>query len=188
MAFISLEEYPEFKVLPSHLKEIKEELDRLQEDVWLKWLSEIHNCVSGEWSAFPIYASGKREGGGFAYEHVFPSMLVEKLKLILPQLFPCTIALLKQIDPVTYAAFSRLKPRTELAPHTHDNDKYLIFHMAIRVPTGGKAGLSAEDEKHIWQQAGDCMIFDNSKLHSAWNRSDTEERVVLHVEFIRKNS
>jgi len=38
------------------------------------------------------------------------------------------------------------------------------------------------ERDHIWDQQGDIIVFDDNKLHSAWNDSD-HERILFYVDF-----
>ena len=71
--------------------------------------------------------------------------------------------------------FSLLEPGAMIQPHYGQNNVRLTVHLGLRVPDG--CALKVGDESRPWQ-AGKVLMFDDSFLHEAWNRSD-EDRVVL---------
>lgn len=184
--FYSLEEYPEFKWLASQYQVIVDELNK--NTFWMKWGSDNYDptghCMflSGDWTVCPVY-----------FGRYDPHLMVvpgekqynlEELIQSLPGRFPNTIGLLKNIDSVNFSAFSRLHPKSTLAPHKHNNADSLIFHLGLMIPPGNSCGLQVADEKHIWSKPGDAVIFNDNLLHSAWNNSD-QERIIFYVDFKR---
>ncbi|MEO1367133.1 MAG: aspartyl/asparaginyl beta-hydroxylase domain-containing protein [Acidobacteriota bacterium] len=41
-----------------------------------------------------------------------------------------------------------------------------------------------DGENHTGKRPGDLVIFDGTRQHGAWNRSD-QDRVVLHIDFVK---
>jgi aspartate beta-hydroxylase len=72
--------------------------------------------------------------------------------------------------------FSVLKPHTHIPPHTGVINGRLTVHLPLIVPENCGA-LRAGDEQRAWH-VGECLIFDDSFVHEAWNQSD-QTRVVL---------
>ncbi|MEO7478897.1 MAG: aspartyl/asparaginyl beta-hydroxylase domain-containing protein [Lysobacteraceae bacterium] len=95
---------------------------------------------------------------------------------------PKTVALLESLplmriaDHAPEILFSVLKPRTHIPPHTGVINGRLTVHLPLIVPKNCGA-LRAGDEQHPWRE-GECLIFDDSFVHEAWNDSD-QTRVVL---------
>jgi aspartyl/asparaginyl beta-hydroxylase (cupin superfamily) len=73
------------------------------------------------------------------------------------------------------AYFSRLAPKTRIAPHRAATNMRLRCHLAIEVPD--KCGIMVGSITRTWTP-GKCLIFDDSLIHSAWNDS-SEQRTVL---------
>lgn len=96
---------------------------------------------------------------------------------------PVTTNLVKNNFPhgVGTVAFSRLAPGTILEPHTGFKGNFLRAHLGLKVPVGD-IGLQVEDTVITWEQ-GKMIIFDDRKIHSAWNKTD-QERVVLLIDFV----
>lgn len=99
------------------------------------------------------------------------------------ELFPKTSELLSLIPGRIGAAFSMLGPGTEII--THDGyiggPTTLRIHIPILIP--GSGALTALGETREWTP-DKCLIFDDSKDHSAYNHSD-KDRTVLIVDFSR---
>jgi len=95
---------------------------------------------------------------------------------------PRTVALLESLPLMRIAEhapeilFSVLKPRTHIPPHTGVINGRLTVHLPLIVPENCGA-LRAGDEQRPWR-IGECLVFDDSFVHEAWNDSD-RTRVVL---------
>lgn len=97
---------------------------------------------------------------------------------------PRTAALLDSIplvrirDHAPETLFSVLTPGTHIMPHRGVTNTRLVTHLPLIVP--GDCALCVGGELHEWKQ-GQCVTFDDTFEHEAWNRSD-ETRVVLIVD------
>lgn len=72
--------------------------------------------------------------------------------------------------------FSVLRPGTHIPPHTGVINGRLTVHLPLIVPADCGA-LAVAQEARTWQE-GRCLVFDDSYVHEAWNRS-AHTRVVL---------
>jgi beta-hydroxylase len=100
----------------------------------------------------------------------------------LPNLSACpTMAsLLAKYPYIVTAEFSMLEPNTHILPHTGFTGKVLRSHLAMVVPDGD-LGIKVGDEIRTWKE-GEWLVFDDSVMHEAWNKSD-ERRIVLMIDF-----
>lgn len=94
---------------------------------------------------------------------------------------PATVAAL-ELAPTVHirshapaALFSRLAPGTHIPPHNGATNSRLTVHLPLIVPDN--CGFRVGDETRSWTP-GELLIFDDTILHEAWNRSDSQ-RVVL---------
>jgi aspartate beta-hydroxylase len=71
--------------------------------------------------------------------------------------------------------FSVLSPGTHILPHTGVTNVRLVTHLPLIVPPD--CALRVGGETHVWQE-GQCVTFDDTFEHEAWNHS-AETRVVL---------
>ncbi len=118
---------------------------------------------SPKWSSYHLYRHGER---------------IEAHCRRCPQ----TVALLESLPIMRVPGhspeimFSVLKPRTHIPPHTGVINGRLTVHLPLIVPENCGA-LRVGGESRKWR-VGECLIFDDSFFHEAWNGSD-ETRVVL---------
>jgi aspartyl/asparaginyl beta-hydroxylase (cupin superfamily) len=92
------------------------------------------------------------------------------------RLCPRTAAVLDRIPNLSETAiFSELKPGVHLKPHCGLWNCRLTIHLGLIVPS--QTGIRVGGEAREWR-AGECLVFDDSFLHEAWNLSD-RIRVVL---------
>lgn len=95
---------------------------------------------------------------------------------------PVTTALLAQHLPSHGAAgFSLLKPHSHIRPHSGYGGGLLRCHLPLVVPQGNCA-LRVGLETRRWQ-AGQCIVFDDTSDHEAWNLTDSP-RIVLLADFL----
>lgn len=119
--------------------------------------------TKGEWAAARLWAFGRR---------------VEEVCAACPQ----TCAILGSIPGVARfgtTLFSALAPRSQIAPHHGYTNAKLRCQLPLRVPPGCRLKVG---DAEIEQRQGQCILFDDSFLHSAWNDSD-EARFVLVFDF-----
>lgn len=116
------------------------------------------------WDTFGFYAFGQRQADGCAR-------------------CPETARALKQIPGLMMAGFSRLAPGAHIVPH-RGYEGYagyvLRLHLGLEIPEG--CALRVGSETRTWRE-GECLVFDNSFEHEAWNRSD-RPRTVLLLDFV----
>jgi aspartate beta-hydroxylase len=75
------------------------------------------------------------------------------------------------------ALFSVLRPGTHIPPHTGVINGRLTVHLPLIVPPDCGA-LAAAREPREWRE-GECLAFDDSFVHEAWNRSDHTRAVLI---------
>lgn len=120
---------------------------------------------SNRWDFVPLYLYG------------IP--IVENIELC-----PKTNVLLKNIPNFTTVFFSVLKPGANIKPHRGAFKGYLRFHFGVDIPRDYRnCGICVLNETYHWKN-GESLIFDDTFIHDAWNRSDSS-RVLLYVDFIR---
>jgi aspartate beta-hydroxylase len=75
------------------------------------------------------------------------------------------------------AMFSLLSPKTRIPPHTGVINGRLTVHLPLVVPPHCGA-LRAGEETREWQE-GECLVFDDSFVHEAWNDSEHLRAVLI---------
>lgn len=87
------------------------------------------------------------------------------------ELFPETIALLEPFGQRIFSAeFIIMEPDTTLPPHTDATNAYLVGHLGLIVPEA--CAYQVKDCVKTFSQ-GDLVFFDQSFVHSAWNKGET---------------
>lgn len=74
------------------------------------------------------------------------------------------------------AFFSVLRPGTHIPPHHGVGNYKLVVHLPLVVPDG--CALRVGDEIRGWRE-GECLVFDDSFEHEAWNRSGSTRTVLI---------
>ncbi len=95
---------------------------------------------------------------------------------------PQTSALLESIDlchingQAPEILYSILRPGSRIMPHYGVSNVRAVMHLPLQVPLDCALNIVDAGEHH-WQE-GQLMMFDDTYLHEAWNRS-TSTRVIL---------
>lgn len=126
--------------------------------------------VSGDgpapaWKAFFFYRHGRRHDANHARCPATSSAL-EAIEL-------CRID-----DQAPEILFSVLAPGSHINPHHGVTNVRLVMHLPLIVPPGSGCALHLVGHgEHAWRE-GELVMFDDTYLHEAWNRS-AQTRVVL---------
>jgi len=102
--------------------------------------------------------------------------------------YPVTTSVLRTIPGLRTALFSRLGPSMVLTPHTGWaalSNHVLRCHLGLKVPSPSEACGICVDDSVAFHATGDLLVFDDSKLHTAFNRHPTEDRIVLLFDIVR---
>ncbi|MGA9854169.1 MAG: aspartyl/asparaginyl beta-hydroxylase domain-containing protein [Gammaproteobacteria bacterium] len=124
---------------------------------------ELNN--SPQWSSFHLYKAGERQTA-HCNQCPITAAIVEKLPLVYTQ----------NHSPEIF--FSILKPGTHIPPHYGLANYKLAVHLPLIVPAD--CTIRVGNESRSWTE-GQCLIFDDSFQHEAWNNS-SELRAVLILE------
>ena len=95
---------------------------------------------------------------------------------------PRTTEAVEAVPHLTTAGFSRLAGGARIRPHVGFTDRVLRCHLGLVVPFG--CGLRVGAETRYWRE-GECLVFDDTFEHEAWNESETD-RVVLLLDFLKE--
>ncbi|MFO0947263.1 MAG: aspartyl/asparaginyl beta-hydroxylase domain-containing protein [Planctomycetota bacterium] len=158
--FLAKESFPFTRPLEENWVTVRDELLALPESRFLTWPErELHE---GGWEVFGLHAFGERLEANC-------------------NACPKTAALVEAIPLMTTAGFSVLRPGTVIKPHVGYSSDVLRCHLGLIVPSD--CALEVGGEVRTWRE-GECLIFDDTVRHSAWNKSTTP-RVVLLIDFAR---
>lgn len=152
---------------------------------WTPWPETQHYSLgpTGEttWTVFPLCYC-------FPAHDVSQRTWVDQTRHFCPK----TCALLESIlgDTLRTALFSQLRPQTTLEAHTGWADlanSVLRLHIPLIVPDPFLCGTWVDGcvETH---QVGRPLLFDDAKIHRAFNYSSHQSRIVLIVDLARPSS
>lgn len=116
----------------------------------------------GNWDILPLYQRGRKNVGNCA-------------------LCPITTEIIESHETVRTLAglsyFSRLGPRTHVAAHVGPTNVRIRCHLGLSIPSG-RCGIRIADKEYGWKE-GECIVFDDSLPHEAWNDTDKERTVLI---------
>lgn len=179
------EYFPEIQGLIDNYDDIVEEMKTLTSGRWCPWPEyKLYsaNDQNGDWKVIPLM-------------HTFPAWDSKRTKLIEGNCLACpkTMSLLNKIPGLRTVLFSRLGPRTRLSSHQGwaDLANYVLrCHLPLVLPNTEKfsnsCGMWVEGEIQPHKER-DVLVFDDSKMHKAFNGSD-EERIILIFDLVRPES
>ena len=109
---------------------------------------------------------------------------------------PKTSALLESIDlchingQAPEILYSVLRPGSRIMPHYGVSNVRVVMHLPLQVPSDCALNIVDVGE-HCWNE-GQLMMFDDTYLHEAWNRSNSTRVILLmdcwnpHLTFIER--
>ncbi len=177
--FFDNDDLPDLKKLEAHTDIIRTELMALldSQDGFAPYINHTPGSRSAEiwkdlnqsadWSTYHLFRHGKK--------------LTENCARC-----PQTTALVESLDLVRIPGygpevmFSVLAPHTRIKAHFGPVNGRVIVHLPLIVPENCGA-IRVGDQQRAWKE-GECLAFDDSFEHEAWNDSDAR-RVVLILDF-----
>lgn len=169
--FLEPEQFSWVSLLESNWQIIRDELD-----VILKYTEQLPSFqdISPDqaqltsdnlWKTFFLYGYGVKMGRNCNY-------------------CPQTTEIIEQISGLKTAFFSILLPGKHIPAHRGPYKGVLRCHLALKVPEAKEqCAIRVDQEVRHWEM-GKCLVFDDSYVHEAWNKSD-EIRVVLFLDIVR---
>ena len=161
--FLNEADYPFTQALEANWRSILQEFNNLPKEKFKLW-HEKH-LYTNDWRVFGLYAFGKRLDKNCA-------------------LCPDTVEVLKSVPNLVTAGFSCLLPGTHILPHKGYSGSVLRCHLGLTIPPD--SALKVAGETRAWRE-GKCLVFDDTSLHEAWNKS-SRERAVLLLDFKKDGS
>ena len=154
----------------------------LNDDQWQDWPERTlyDQTPDSEWKVIPFCAT---------FPGNDPSMTQWNQSAV--RRFPKTVALLKQIPGLRTAGFSRLGPYTALKYHrgwASLSNHVLRCHLPVKVPEGEILCGVVVNDVFQFHREGEWIVFDDSKLHKAFNFHPSEDRIVLLLDIQRPST
>ncbi|NNE08955.1 MAG: aspartyl/asparaginyl beta-hydroxylase domain-containing protein, partial [Gemmatimonadetes bacterium] len=157
------DEFPWHSRLKAAHLEIRRELRALREAGGFQHHEKVLTQKPGDWNVFYFYGAGAR---------------LHRNCDLCPKTAAILDSILSEGSPGN-AYFSALQPGARIAPHYGPTNTRLRTHFGIEVPANCALEVNGEART---SKAGECLVFDDSYYHSAWNRGGAT-RVVLVFDF-----
>ncbi len=175
LSAVPAQPYPErsqfdyLDVLREHWREIRDEAMHLFDEGYIR-AAEKHNDAS--------FASFFKAGWKRFYLTWYGAPLSSAQALC-----PKTVALVQSIPQVKAAMFALLPPGAKLNPHRDPFAGSLRYHLGLATPNAETCRIIVDDQPYVWRD-GEDVVFDETYVHWAENRSDTT-RVILFCDVER---
>jgi predicted nucleotidyltransferase/aspartyl/asparaginyl beta-hydroxylase (cupin superfamily) len=171
LPFIPSHHFPFVAELEANWQVIRGELDTLLEDrdsiPFLDNISKDQTRISHsqKWRAFFLWGWDEELTGNTAR-------------------CPKTAALMRKVPNLRSAWFSILSPNYKIKAHKGLTKGILRAHLGLIVPKRWQQCRMEVDGEAVHWREGKCFVFDDSRTHQVWNKTD-QERVILLLDFDR---
>ena len=152
--------FPIVQALQRHFPTIREEVLRLGDAPFQPESEPIER--TGAWDVSFLYESGRRHDETCARCPTLTAIVED---------FPTV----RTHSGLIYV--SRLRPGTAIRSHYGPSNLRLRCHLPIVVPERS-CGISVAGDARAWRE-GECIVFDDTFHHHAWNHSDQDRIVVV---------
>jgi aspartyl/asparaginyl beta-hydroxylase (cupin superfamily) len=151
--------------LSASFSTIRDEYRALLADNTARFQSVTSMNYESGWQTLVLFYNGKRIPG-FPYH-----------------LCPRTTDLLESLPLAgRIAGFNRQAPKSGIPLHSDGNNMWLTLQMGISIPEGERAWIRVGPETRRWRE-GECICYDTTYEHETFNEHESQERVVLHIDF-----
>ncbi|ARN76445.1 aspartyl/asparaginyl beta-hydroxylase domain-containing protein [Oceanicoccus sagamiensis] len=168
-AYIDVDDFPDLRVLEDNWEMIRDEAVALNQQQQIKSSDDLDDIG---------FNSFFRTGWKRFYLKWYGSSLLSA-----NQLCPKTVALLNTIPQVKGAMFAMLPPGARLVKHRDPYAGSLRYHLGLVTPNSEDCFITVDGEKYAWKD-GEAVIFDETFIHYAENKTDTN-RIILFLDIKR---
>jgi len=185
---ISLDKYPELKLLENNKKLILNDLKSVINKKWIDYNS-IHKdeldyfSQVDEVSVFKKFKSLEKNLNDNIKNPSWKTMVLifnEKLTKYSKNLTN-TVNLLKKIPGIKHAGFSCFEPGAVSNYHTDNNLDTYRYHLPLIIPKGD-CKFKIYDKNFHFEKP---LIFNDSCKHQVWNRT-LKNRIIMIIDIYRK--
>jgi len=168
-AYISVEKFPELKVLQDNWQIIRDEAISLNNEAHIKASADLDDLG---------FNSFFRTGWKRFYLKWYGANLKSA-----EQLCPKTLQLLNQLPSVKGAMFTMLPPGSRLGKHRDPYAGSLRYHLGLVTPNSDDCYISVDGQNYSWRD-GEAVMFDETYIHHAENKTD-QNRIILFLDVKR---
>ena len=167
--YIDVGHFPELKVLKDNWKVIRDEAVRLNDDTQIKPSKEKDDLG---------FNSFFKTGWKRFYLKWYGASLYSANKLC-----PKTVDLINSIPSIKGAMFAMLPPGARLVKHRDPYAGSFRYHLGLITPNSEDCFIFVDGKKYYWKD-GEAVMFDETFIHYAENKTDTN-RIVLFLDVKR---
>ena len=167
--FIDVNQFPELDILKENWQKIKREAEQLNEQQAIKASDQLDDLG---------FNSFFKTGWKRFYLKWYGSSLPSARKLC-----PETCALLENIKSVKGGMFAMLPPGAKLVRHRDPYAGSLRYHLGLITPNDKNCYINVDGKHYSWRD-GEAVMFDETYIHYAENKTDCN-RVVLFLDIKR---
>jgi beta-hydroxylase len=91
---------------------------------------------------------------------------------------PKTVEILNQIPGIKAAMFAFLPAGGRLNPHRDPYAGSLRYHLGLVTPNDPRCYIDVDGIRYVWHD-GEAVVFDETYVHEAHNKSDTDRLVLF---------
>jgi hypothetical protein len=173
-SFYSTDDFPEVKLFAERFADIKSEYlaNGKKDEMYMPYPAR-KLYLDDDWKVIPFEHKGTK-----FQDHPDEEQFIDGERE-----FPILSKTIEEVfgDRVQTSGFSMLKANSHIGEHRGMPDNCLRFHLGIDVPEGD-IGIRVGDDVQRWED-GSMFIFDDRKLHEAWNNTN-QDRVVFIIDFV----
>ena len=174
--YLSVEEvFPESRLLRDSWRVIREEVDRILENV--EAIPQFHQVDPLQ----KLISARDDKAWRTFFLKGFGAWLPANCEQV-----PRTTELLKQLPLISTAMFSILDGGKHIPPHVGFFKSVLRYHLGIIVPHDAPVYIVVNGTEYHWEEGKD-VLFDDTYRHEVWNKSSSR-RVVLFCDLLRDNT
>ena len=159
---IKKDHFPELQVLEDNWETIREEAMALYDLGYIDVKDDLPASSfyrDNRWKSFYLKV----------YDNYIPSA---------KQYAPKTMALIEQVPSMNIALFAMLMPGKRINEH-HDPFAYTVrYSLGLMTPNDDECGIVVDKHDYKWKD-GDSIIFDETYLHYAYNRTDVPRLILM---------
>jgi len=167
--YIDAEKFPDLKVLQENWTLIRDEAVQLSGAAHIKASADLDDLG---------FNSFFRAGWKRFYLKWYGANLKSA-----EQHCPKTLALLNQLPQVKGAMFAMLPAGARLGAHRDPYAGSLRYHLGLVTPNSDDCYIDVDGQRYSWRD-GEAVMFDETYIHSAENKTDTN-RIILFLDIKR---
>jgi len=144
--------------------------------------AEVSSSAAVSWFGWPQHHLWKRDGQRW---DVLPFLGFGHKLVANLERFPRLSRVLAGIPGLRTAIFSRVGPRTRIAPHRGPfllSSQILRCHYGIAAPPEGGVSIGGV---RVQQRVGEWIVFDDVRMHYGFNEAPAGDKIVLLLDLKR---